>query len=753
MTNNESDAERAERLEALARHLEEVVARTETALHSASDLGNFQISINKQEDPENILALADGKVRQVLNFLWTSFFLFNEADANLYLTYCNPHEDSAKPEAEFDHLLNNRALDLEETRPVFVTSSDGKRKLLVRVLATESRIRGLFLGLPATPFNEIHDSTLALVSLILLNCANTIESLELYRMNRRSLEELRESEERYRLLANSAHDVIWAMDDQRVVTYVSPSCRHTLKCTEEEFRERLLDSLFTRHSQELLRSALDRCLDSSLGFEERLELEVVTGEDQATWTETLLCRVKESEGRHRVMGVMRDISQRKKYESKLKYQAMHDPLTDLPNRLLFIDRLEQAMARSHRWEEYRFAVMMIDLDDYKHVNDNFGHHTGDLLLRTVSRRIQDCVREVDTVARFGGDEFAVLLDEFRYPAQVVHVAHRIKKEVARPYTMGNETVRISCSLGLVYKTEDYRQHEDILRDADISMYHAKEQGGNRMRAFKKELRERHMHSLLLERDLHEAIRTRSFELHYQPVYELKGDRLLGFEALVRWRHPTKGLVQPADFITFSEKGGAILQIGEIILDMACAKLASFRDAPETKDLFISVNVSGRQMSSRLPHVIEAVLRKHGVDPRKLKIELTETAIMENLNLATELFEKVRELGVRVAIDDFGTGYSSLAYLQNFSVDFLKVDRSFISRLNEGGERDVRMVRAIAALAATLGYEIIAEGVELVEQRDLLREMGCYAGQGFYYSKPVAGDSLAGFFQTPGIKKA
>jgi len=440
--------------------------------------------------------------------------------------------------------------------------------------------------------------------------------------------------------------------------------------------------------------------------------------------------------------VFNDISERKLYERKLTHLALHDSLTGLPNRTLFMERLGRAMSRRMRREEYRFAVMMVDLDRFKQVNDTMGHQVGDKLLVEVGARIAGCVREMDTVARLGGDEFAVILEEFHSRAEVITIVERILGEIERPMDVDGNIVRTTASTGVVLETAEYSAPENILRDADISMYKSKEQGKNSYRIFTPAMHEETVEAATMEREMREAIPGGEFFLEFQPIQSLRMGRMVGFEALVRWNHPRRGLLGPAQFIPLAEDSGLITSLGQWVLSEACATLAGWRKNLEgAKDLAVSVNISAKQLSqTNLVDYVAEVLEENGLPPSSLRLEITETSLTENTEAVLTILKRFKELGVQLSIDDFGTGYSSLSYLQQFPVDTLKVDRSFISRIQSNPE-DMEIVRAVVLLAHSLGMEVVAEGVELPEQLSAVEGLHCEFVQGFYFSRPLNADKM------------
>jgi Amt family ammonium transporter len=441
-----------------------------------------------------------------------------------------------------------------------------------------------------------------------------------------------------------------------------------------------------------------------------------------------------------IVYIYQDISERKAFEEQITHQAFHDALTGLPNRSLFADRLERALTRAARRDDYQYAVLMIDLNKFKGINDTLGHQAGDQLLIEVSRRIAGCVRGMDTVARLGGDEFAVILEELKSKKEVMAVVERIGGALGQSCALCGTTVTPGASIGIVLRTRDYASAEDILRDADIAMYRAKEQGRPSM-IFDRRMHQEILEAISLEADLRQAISGGELLLHYQPIVDVANGRIEGFEALVRWDHPNRGLVPPGQFIPLAEETGLILPLGRFVIAEACRQLRDWQlEMPEAGHLSVSVNVSCRQFvkDGLVDHVAQ-VLADTGLAPDCLKLEITESVLMHDAQHTAQELTRLKALGVKIAIDDFGTGYSSLSYLRQLPIDHLKIDRSFISGADCDGESQ-EIVKSIISLARSLGLTVIAEGVERADQLDRLRRCACDKAQGFMFSRPVDKDA-------------
>ena len=445
--------------------------------------------------------------------------------------------------------------------------------------------------------------------------------------------------------------------------------------------------------------------------------------------------------RHVIFQVQ-DISDRKKAEELMHHAAFHDALTGLPNRTLFADRLKTAIERSKRTEGFQFAVIFLDLDRFKVVNDSLGHGSGDKLFIELSRRLELCIRTIDSVARLGGDEFAVLLDGISALAEAETVAVRIQESLKSPFEVDGQKFRTTVSMGIAYSTLDYTCPEDVLRDADTAMYKAKANGKARHEIFASHMHAWALNALTVENELRHALENGEIEPYYQPIVSLDDGEVVGFEALARWVHPSRGLISPADFIPLAEESELIVPLGLSMMEQACRQTAEWQNELGRSDLSISVNLSGKQFKeAELVNDIRNILRKTKLRPDALKVEITETMVIDDMFGAVEMLKQLRRMGVQVSIDDFGTGYSSLNYLHKFPFDILKVDRSFVNRMSRNTESR-GIVKAIVLLARELGKEVIAEGVQTTDQQRLLGMIGCHYGQGYLFSRPVNAE-LAG----------
>ncbi len=450
--------------------------------------------------------------------------------------------------------------------------------------------------------------------------------------------------------------------------------------------------------------------------------------------------------------IARDVTERRRSEDRYRHAAMHDGLTGLPNRALFTEHLAQTIRRAARNPDHHFAVMFLDFDRFKVINDSLGHQIGDQLLVAISRRLQACVRSEDTVARpgrseiarLGGDEFVILLDGISRAADAARVAERLHEQMSEAFWLSGHEVHTTVSVGIVLSDPGYERPEDMIRDADTAMYRAKTSGKARHVIFDREMHEEAMLRLRLENDLRKAVDRDECRVDYQAIVSLDGGYLAGFEALVRWDHPERGIVSPADFIPIGEETGLIVPIGKLVLSRACSQLRDLHKRfPDRPGLCINVNLSKRQLIEEdLVRQVAEVLETTGIDPTLLKLEVTESAIMEQAEAVTPVLRQLKSLGVKLAMDDFGTGHSSLSCLHRFPIDVLKIDRAFVSNMSLQNLQYTAIVQAIITLAHNLGMLVVAEGIETIDQLSQLQTLNCDFGQGFYFSGPVAMDHAA-----------
>ena len=557
---------------------------------------------------------------------------------------------------------------------------------------------------------------------------------------RRAAQALEEAEARYRgLFENAVEGIFMATAEGRFLGLNPAMARIHGYETPEEMMDCVQDiprdlCLAPPRYEEFMRQLADH------GSVSAFEIQFCRKDKTEIWVSLHARPVFDSQGCvELVEGMLEDITLRKRAEQQLLHNAFYDSLTGLPNRALFIDRLERALERARRRrEKYVFAVLFLDIDSFKTINESLGHAAGDELLARTAKRLRSRVRSLDTVARFGGDEFAVLLEELPHYRKAVHITSYLQEELAQPYEVAGREVFSSASIGVVLGRPEYASSEEILRDADTAMYRAKAMGRNRFKIFNGKMRSQAVHRLEVESDLRGAVRREEFRVHYQPIVSLAHNQVMGFEALARWQHPTRGLVGPEAFIPLAEETGLIVPIGLWVLRTACAQTKVWQDHFGAGSLTcISVNLSAKQLDqSDLVERVRDILEDTGLDPRCLKLEITESVLMGNPQAVIGKLERLKALGVKLAIDDFGTGYSSLAYLHQFPIDTLKIDRSFISGILCLG-KESEIVRTIVSLAHGMGMDVVAEGVETSEQVGKLTGLKCEFGQGYIFSRPVS----------------
>ena len=434
-----------------------------------------------------------------------------------------------------------------------------------------------------------------------------------------------------------------------------------------------------------------------------------------------------------------DVTERQRSEDRIAHMARHDALTDLPNRMLLLEQLNHEIKRVKRGE--CLAVLCLDLDQFKSVNDALGHHIGDELLKLVGERLRGCTRELDVVARMGGDEFAIIMTQMEQAADAATLSKRIRNSVIKPYQVEGHQIVTDISIGISVAPMDAVESAELLRNADMALYDAKSDGRGTFRFFEPEMNTRMKVRRELEMDLRKALATEQFELHYQPLVVLETNDVNGFEALLRWNHPTRGMVSPADFIPIAEETGLIVPLGEWVLKAACNEAVNW---PE--HIKVAVNLSPAQLNSRnLVSMVTSVLNETGMPPHKLQLEITETVLLQNTFTTLATLHELRKMGVQIALDDFGTGYSSLSYLRSFPFDKIKIDRSFIQDLSNGAE-PLAIVNAVAGLAKCLNMTSTAEGVETQQQMDVLQAIGCTEMQGYLFSHARPANEIRQFFQ-------
>jgi len=561
---------------------------------------------------------------------------------------------------------------------------------------------------------------------------------------------LRESEQRYALAVAGANDGIWDWNMRDSEVYFSARWKAILGYAEHEIADRI-DEWFDRVDQrdrEKFDEAMSQHLEGRTGlFESEYRITAKGGE--VRWVLSRGVAVRDESGAPwRMAGSMTDITRRKQTEARLLHEAMHDALTGLPNRILFMDRLELALRRYRRDPNKLFAVLFFDLDRFKHVNDSLGHQVGDELLAQVAGRLLGCLRPGDTLARLGGDEFAIVLNDIAGPTDAIFVVERLQEALAQEFEIEAHSIYTSASIGIAVSSEAYRTPDEMLRDADIAMYRAKNSGHATYAVFDTYMHDQAMFQHRMETDLRRALDKGEFDIYYQPIIAMEDQHVLGFEALLRWHHPSRGLVMPEEFIGIVEDTSLVVPIGWWVIERACYQLAKWqRLFPLTPPLAMSINVSGKLfLTDDMAKRLAALLEDCGVAPQSIRLEITERVVMDHGDLVLSTLSDLRDLGVQLHVDDFGTGYSSLTYLQRFRYDSLKIDRAFVSTMSEKVDSSA-IVEAIITLGMTLGMQVVAEGVETPEQFKRLRAMNCPAAQGFWFCKPLHQDAVNDYLRS------
>ena len=552
-------------------------------------------------------------------------------------------------------------------------------------------------------------------------------------------ETLKVSEERLESILGSIEDVVWSMHPTATqFIYFNAAVAKIYGYPISNFFEDPEFWLKVIHIEDRDRIEIANRSIMTTGTVSE-EYRILRPDQEVRWVSDRRYLVYDRDGKViRIDGIVRDITDHKRAQDQLVHDALHDSLTGLPNRNLFMDRVEQALKYGNRHSQYMFAVMFIDLDRFKMVNDMHGHMIGDQFLQAISKLLGSCLRSVgDTVARLGGDEFTILIDDIQEVSEALIIADRILSKLLHPINLPTQTIFASASIGIVISNRDYVNSTDLLRDADIAMYRAKSLGKGRYILFDKEMYEQNLRAIQLDSDLHYALEREEFELYYQPIMSLASDKLAGFEALIRWHHPERGLVPPCEFIPIAEETGLIIGIGDWVINQACKQLSIWQSQfIEAKSLKMSINLTCQQIREKnLLEKLDRVLATTGIDGSTIRLEITESSMMDQGEETIAKLEQLRARNIQLSIDDFGQGYSSLSYLHRFPVNTLKIDRTFVEQMSLGGQ-NFEIIRTIIILAHALDMNVVAEGVETHEQMSMLKQLGCEYAQGYFFSRPI-----------------
>lgn len=545
------------------------------------------------------------------------------------------------------------------------------------------------------------------------------------------------SEERFRSIFRNSSDVVVIAGKDGNIEYISPACRAQWGYDEEALRNQPCLQFVHCDDIGVANAVLHRAM-ATPGENVATELRLKCAGDEFRPHEVIVNDLSGDFGVHGIVWTFRNITERKIFEQKLSHQAFHDQLTGLPNRALFLDRLERALCSGRT-----VAVMFLDIDNFKLINDSLGHDAGDHLLKAISERLRACARRTDTVSRLGGDEFTVLIEDLAVDSDPIEIADRIAEALRIPVVIDGREVITTASIGVSVSGSGHADAESMLRDADTAMYNAKSGGKARFVLFDASMTMRVKERLDIETDLRRAIDNQEFELHYQPIVGMQTRQIYAVEALIRWRHPKRGLIPPAMFIGIAEETGLIVPIGRWVLFEACRRAREWQ-LLHCRRLTVNVNLSARQLQDdNLLDDVKAALEQSGLAPSRLKLEITESLMMTDRGRDIQRLHSLKKLGVRLAIDDFGTGYSSMSYLSTLPVDTLKIDRAFVSRLS-GHSDDDAIIQAIIGLGKMLNLEITSEGVETAVQHNLLVSLGCARAQGYFYSRPLPQEEMESY---------
>ena len=711
---------------------ERILRKTAAALVAAPDReSTYRVALDATralvgQTPETQVAIATGSSEKVTVVAATDDPAGEALGARIYL---DEYPDAVRAGLLEGRVVEAERLPLEGGSKPLLGFVPGTQTVFYVPLLVQARLRGVVLILTSSALSEDRRAILeALGREIALALESAALAEEVHR---------RKSEERFRSLVQNSSDVVAVVGADGVTHYVSPAVERILGYKPQEAIDHSVFMPPIMHPDDIERvRRVFAGLTGSPGASATADFRLRHAHGRWIHVEAIAKNLLNDPSIDGIVVNYRDITERKTFEEQLKHQAFHDPLTDLPNRALFMNRLRHALVRLKR-RKRKAAVLFLDLDNFKLVNDSLGHEAGDRLLVSVAQRLRGCLRAEDTAARFGGDEFTVLLEDVAHADDAVRVAKGITRALKAPFVLEGREVFINTSIGIALSTSNRERPADLLRDADAALYRAKASGKAACEVFDAATNTLTLERLDLEADLRRAIERGELAVYYQPQLELTSGRIAGWEALVRWKHPERGLLPPPAFLSVAEETGMITQVGNLVLEEACRQAKEWQDerypAADTS-LKMSVNISARQLQrpDELAGEVVRILEKTELAPDTLVLEITESMITKDADYNVDVLGRLKNLGVRVAVDDFGTGYSNLAYLKRFPIDMLKIDKSFVDGLEENPE-DKAIVEAVISLARALDLSTVAEGIETPGQLERLRDLGCELGQGHYFS--------------------
>ena len=613
-------------------------------------------------------------------------------------------------------------------------------------LIIEGQIWGSLTLKSGQPYSSWSEADIDLAQAVANQLEVAIQQANLYQQTQLELQQRQDSEARYRLLAQNMNDLVCLHDLDGRYLYVSPSCENLLGYSYTEMLGKDPYEFF--HPDDRDRVCQESHTSALRGNANPVTYRIRQKSGNYIWFETLTKPIQDENGQViKLQTTSRDVTQRVQVQQQLQHNAFHDALTGLPNRYFARERLTLAIERVQGSKSYGFAVLFLDLDRFKVVNDSLGHSVGDQLLIAIAQKIQGTLRKMDLVARLGGDEFVILLEEVEDISAAIHYVDRLFHELQTPLTVDGHTIYTSTSAGIVLGTKDYTQASDLLRDADLAMYRAKSKGKAKYEIFDWEMHTQAVNRLHLENDLYHAFQKEEFCLYYQPIIALRTGNIIGFEALIRWQHPSWGLTSPGKFINVAEEMGLITQLDLWGLKTACQQLIKWQNLSEWfSELKVNVNLSSQDLrGSDLITEIDSILAETALQGQYLTLEITESMLLENVESTIGLLEALKARRVKISIDDFGTGYSSLSYLHRLPVDSLKVDRSFVHQMQQG-KKNYQIVKTIMALSQQLEISAIAEGIETEQEKQKLQRLGYHFGQGYFFSRPLSAEDMTGKLQ-------